>query len=134
MEHEHSIVVAPGRGLLRIARLGALLAGPVVTLELLHRYVGGIETASLETLAVLLWSPLFFSVPALLLQNERDAALPSERNSLVRGVKLLPYLLGRNSPIRLETIVSTGMWLGLLIATRDSVAAVLSRTVTALVG
>lgn len=132
MEHEHSIVVAPGRGLLRIARLGVLLAGPVITLELLHRYAGSIETASLEALAVLLWSPLFFSVPALLLQNERDAALPMERSSLVRGVKLIPYLLSRNSPIRLETIVSTGMWLGLLIATWDSVAAVVTRSIAAL--
>lgn len=116
----------------RVLRLVVLLLGPVVTLAFAGRT--GVETASIETAVMLLWSPLFFSIPALMLQNERDAALPLERNFLVRGIKLLPYLLSKNSPVRAESIVSTVMWLWLLLLTGNSVLDVVTRTSVSLLG
>jgi len=135
MEHDHSITpTASTWDAYRVLRLAVLLLGPVVTLAFSTRIGASVESDSIATAVALLWSPLFFSIPALMLQNDRDAALPFERNSLVRGIKLVPYLLSKQSQVRVETIVSTAMWLWLLVATRDSVAAVLSRTLTMLPG
>lgn len=129
---QDTILTAPVWDAYRALRLAVLLLGPVVTLAFAGRLGAGIETASVETAVMLLWSPLFFSVPALMLQHQRDAALPLERNSLVRGIKLLPYLLSKQSPVRVETIISTVMWLGLLVATWDSVTTVVTRSIAAL--
>jgi hypothetical protein len=114
----------------RLLRLAILLVGPFATLAFAGRIGANVEAASLEAVAVLLWSPLFFSVPALMLQNERDRALENERNFLVRGIKLLPHLLAKGSPVRAETLVSTVTWLCLLAMTGDSLATVVVRTVT----
>lgn len=116
----------------RVLRVAVILLGPVVTLIFAGRT--GVETASVETAVMLLWSPLFFSIPALMLQNERDAALPLERNFLVRGIKLIPYLLSKNSPVRTESIISTVMWLWLLLLTGNSVLDVVTRTSVSLLG
>lgn len=130
----NTTITTPAWDAYRVARLGVLLLGPVVAMALAARIGSGVETASIETALMLLWSPLFFSIPALLLQHDRDAALPLERNFLVRGVKLLPYLLSKQSPIRAESIVSTVMWLWMLVATWDSVTTVTARVATNLLG
>lgn len=131
---QDTILTAPAWDAHRVLRLAVLLLGPIVTLAFSARIGTGIETASIETAVMLLWSPLFFSIPALMLQHQRDAALPGIRNPLVRGIKLLPYLLSKQSPVRAESIVSTGMWLWLLLVTADSVAAVTGRGISSLVG
>ena len=131
---QDTIITAPVWDAYRVLRLAVILLGPVVTLAFAVRIGTGVETASIETAVMLLWSPLFFSIPALMLQNERDAALPLERNFLVRGIKLLPYLLSKQSPVRAESIVSTVMWLWLLLLTGNSVLDVVARTAISLLG
>jgi hypothetical protein len=131
---QDTIITAPVWDAYRVLRLAVILLGPVVTLAFAGRIGTGVETASIETAVMLLWSPLFFSIPALMLQNERDAALPLERNFLVRGIKLLPYLLSKQSPVRAESIVSTVMWLWLLLLTGNSVLDVVARTAISLLG
>lgn len=53
------------------------------------------------------WSPLPFSIPAVLLESARDAALPSYRGvgRLVRAVLLVPHMVWA-SPRRLEFATS----------------------------
>ena len=67
--------------------------------------------------ALVLWSPLPLSIPALLLQDSRDAALDHYRGllgSLVRGSRLVPYLMiDAHSPVRAEMTCSV---LGFLAA------------------
>lgn len=133
MKHERNdILIASTWDAYRALRLVLLLVGPIVSLAFAARLGGGIERASIHTAVMLLWSPLFFSVPALLLQNERDAALPRERNSLVRGAKLVPYLLSTRSPVRAEMLVSTGAWLLLVVATWGSSTTVIARVAASL--
>jgi hypothetical protein len=118
----------------RVLRLAVLAVGPFVTLAFVPRVGTGIEVASIETVLMLLWSPLFFSIPALILQNERDRALPAERNAFVRGVKLLPHLLSVRSAIRAEMMVSIATWSVLTFLTLDSVSTVVGRVLAGLLG
>ena len=135
MEHDRSsTLTARAWNTHRVVRLAVLFLGPVVSLVLASRIGSGVEKPSIETAVMLLWSPLFFSVPALLMQKERDAAFPLEGNFLLRGMRLVPYLVSRWSPVRVESIISITMWLWLLAVTRDSVAVVLARSVSLLPG
>jgi len=118
----------------RVLRLAVLAVGPFATLAFVPRIGSGIEVASIETALMLLWSPLFFSIPALMLQNDRDRALPGERNAFVRGIKLLPHLLSVGSAIRSEMLVSTATWVVLTLLTLDSVVAAVGRVLTGLLG
>ena len=118
----------------RVLRLAVLAVGPFVTLAFVPRLGAGVEVASIETVLMLLWSPLFFSIPALMLQNERDRALPAERNALVRGIKLLPHLLSVRSSIRVEMLVSIATWSVLTLLTLDSVTTVVGRVLAGLLG
>ena len=62
------------------------------------------------------------SVPALILQRGRDEALPNETSRVLRGIKLVPYmLLSKSSSVRLETFASIVGWLFLTIALRPSI-------------
>jgi hypothetical protein len=131
---QHAIPSMAGQGAYRALRLAVLSAGPFVTLAFVPRIGLTVETSSIETVLMLLWSPLFFSIPALLLQNERDRALPDERNAFVRGIKLLPYLLSARSTIRTEMLVSIATWFVLTFLTLDSVTTVLGRVLVGLRG
>lgn len=115
---------------LRVLRMIALCVGPFATLIL----AGMIPSTTLDDVAgrefavTLLWSPLFFSVPALLLQHQRDLALASVRPWFWRGIKLMPHLLfSKDSTIRPETAVSLLGWFGLLTVTGASTLEVLER-------
>lgn len=99
------------------ARLAALAAGPFLTLGLLQAVTRSThpgEWPVIVLVTALAWSPLFFSIPALLLQNERDAFAPEATgpvSSLVRAVRLIPHLaLSVASPVRLEMAVSILAW------------------------
>jgi hypothetical protein len=100
-------------------RATVLLAGPALTWSLTTVLLGSARPGELELAAavvVLLWSPLFFSVPALMMQRERDRALPAGGGpiaSLRRGL-LLPQALLRG-PAAPEFAVSIAGW-ALLIA------------------
>lgn len=102
-----------------------LLFGPLATIVGIHDLLGTSWLAGpmlrwALLAALLLWSPLFFSIPALLLQDARDAALDHWRGpigSLVRGVVLLPYLcFSKHSPCRHEAVASLLGPAGALVA------------------
>jgi hypothetical protein len=114
----------------RVLRLVVLAIGPFLTLAAARAATGTYgtgEQASVETVAMLLWSPLFFSIPALWLQNDRDQALPS-CSLLTRWLRLLPHLMtSPQSAIRAETVTSVISWLLLTAATWSSTVAVAGR-------
>jgi hypothetical protein len=115
---------------LRLLRLAVLAVGPIATLALLARWGGyrQYETPGVQFVATLLWSPLFLSVPALLMQNERDLTLPAVRPWYWRGLRLIPHLAtSRDSVVRPETWVSTLSWLLMLTVTWSSCVEVVSR-------
>lgn len=101
-------VISPNR----LLRLAVLAGGPVASWYLFQSRVseGLGNAAPLAALVVVaLWSPLYFSVPAILCQRERDRLLPAGGGpvaSLVRGTRLIPAMLDDESGIRLETIVT----------------------------
>lgn len=91
--------------------LGAVLtAGPYATVRYVEHLAASpwLRTDQLGLavgVALAMWSPLFFSFPALLLQGARDAALPELRGPVgttVRAVRLVPHLLSDASPVRVE--------------------------------
>lgn len=94
--------------------LAVLFAGPVLTVA---GVITGVASGELMwqsaepwmylLVALAVWSPLPFSVPAVLLDDARDAALPGYRGlgRLVRAVRLVPHMVWR-SPARVEFTAS----------------------------
>jgi hypothetical protein len=88
----------------------ALLAvGPVVSVlgapVLLKNFTLPGEAPLVTLVVVALWSPLFFSIPALVLADARDRALPQYNGvfgSLIRGVLLIPSMMRSQSPVKTE--------------------------------
>jgi len=115
---------------LRLLRMVVLGAGPFVTLMLSGRIPSTTlaDVAGREFAVTLLWSPLFFAIPALLLQRQRDLALAGVRPWFWRGLRLLPHLLfSKDSTVRPETAVSLSAWLVLLGVTGSSAVEVIGR-------
>lgn len=90
-------------------RMFWLAAGPFLTLAVL--YAAADRAVFPDTFltwgmaaAALAWSPLPGSLPAVLLDEDRAAALPNAPR-LVRAVALVPWMLLR-SPARVEMAVS----------------------------
>jgi hypothetical protein len=117
----------------RSMRLTLLAVGPFITLMLARGlvagHIGAVELPLLDMVVFLAWSPLFFSLPALLCQHERDAALPQYDGmlgSLYRGIILIPYLLTRGSGMQAEMIVSLTAWVVLGIITLGSLLQVVA--------
>lgn len=110
----------------------ALATGPLLSWLLLRHWLpsDAVDVASAEAALVLLWCPLvFFSVPALVLQNSRDAALPTMTGpvaSVGRAVLLLPYELAVGQR-RVETWAALIGWLTIFALTWGSVAGVVGR-------
>lgn len=103
----------------RATRLAVLGVGPLLSWAALQRWLtvdGFADEAALGALVLaVLWSPVFFGIPALLLQNERDALLPARGGpiaSLIRGARLVPALL--RSRARTETVASLVGWAALV--------------------
>lgn len=120
-------------GLARL-RLAALAAGPWVTAPLLGAVAAPTAAAEPQlflVLAVLLWSPLPIAVPALLLQQARDTALPQLAGpvgSTARAALLLPYLsTAARSPVRREMLVSLVSWGTFAVVHHEPVLAVIAR-------
>lgn len=111
-----------------------LAVGPVLSVfVILHMVSEGTLGTTLEpfqylTVALVFWSPLPFSISAMLLESHRDAALPSARGVVertIRGFLLIPYLLfSPRSTARVETAASlVGFALALMLALPSLVGA-----------
>lgn len=88
--------------------------GPALSVLWAQSWLAGKMDSSMMSLAIvaiiIFWSPLFFSIPAFLMQDARDATLTGLRGirRLERAFRLTPELLSRRSSVRLE------MWLSIL--------------------
>jgi len=105
----------PGAILPRAITIPLLVAGPLACLQLLANAVGGPwllsdQFALVAVLNLAVWSPLWFSIPAFLLQDARDQALPHLTGLLgtsARALLLIPHLLlSPSSPVRQEMAAS----------------------------
>jgi hypothetical protein len=92
-------------------RRHVLLGGPLLSMLAAGYGLGQVGVPDewlplmLWTALVVAWSPLFFSVPALLLQDARDQILVGEP-VWRRAVGLLPGLLAAQSPVRHDQLLS----------------------------
>jgi hypothetical protein len=112
---------------LAILFVAPLLSWQIVLITLSDNLAQG-ELNFAALVLFLIWSPLFFSIPALMMQRERDLLLPSgggPLSSFLRGVRLLPTMFRRDSGIRTETIASLVGWSALLIAANQQITAAL---------
>lgn len=88
-----------------------LLVGPSVSVMLVRALAteGLMPEAWVGTVAAtmlaLVWSPLFCSIPALMMQDVRDEILPGERR-ITRAALLVPALLAPESPVRAQQKLS----------------------------
>lgn len=110
----------------RWVSLPILAIAPVVSVGWIIAHAGGFWLAGWQLPLVLaavltMWSPLPWSVPALMTQDARDEAMPELRGlvgSARRAVALVPYLsFSDKSPVRAEMIVSlVGFTMALVVA------------------
>jgi hypothetical protein len=98
-----------------------LLVGPFASLYLFNQYLLPNLTSYDFTIAkamlVLLWSPIFFALPAILMQKTRDAALPQYSGLIgntVRAFKLLPHIIAQGNRHSIEMVVSLASWVILI--------------------
>jgi hypothetical protein len=104
---------------MKIIAAGIVLTGPYLTIGLVRQlqsegYILRDQYTAVAAASLLLWSPLFFSVPALIQQRIRDGYKSTSRgviNTLLRGLTLPLYLV-KNPESRVVTIAS---YMGLLI-------------------
>jgi hypothetical protein len=106
-----------------VPTLLVLLAGPTLSVAAIQAGAanGTWPTEWAFTLAVTVlvvaWSPLFCSVPALLLQDHRDRILP-DATRIERAVRILPALLAPDSPARTPQLTAlAGLALGVAALT-----------------
>jgi hypothetical protein len=76
-------------------------------------------------MVVLLWSPAFCSIPALILQHSRDRYWGDAAGlaSLWRSVTLVPAMCSTASPVRVEMWCSLTGWAALLVTSQDLLSA-----------
>jgi hypothetical protein len=111
-----------------IAATGIVLAGPYLTIRLVQQlqtegYILGDQFNVVAMASLLLWSPLFFSIPALIQQKIRDAYKPTTKGvfgTLLRGLTLPAYLV-RNQESRVVAVTSyvgliIGAWVAVVLA------------------
>jgi len=128
MEKNTTALMAPVATL----RLVILFAGPLASWQLAQAtFADQLAPGEINFVALvlaLIWSPLFFSIPALLMHRDRDRLVPSAGGlvaSLVRGVRLVPTMFRHESGIRTETFASIVGWTALLIASAPQLGAAL---------
>lgn len=108
-------------------KAAAVLFGPSLSLLFLLSIKGSTWLAPayfhVSLVAMLLiWSPLFFSIPALILQEGRDNLLTNLSKfplNIVRGIVLIPAsILSKNSSIKLLSAFALAGWIfGIVLAT-----------------
>lgn len=102
-----------------IIATGIVLAGPYLTISLVQQlqsegYILNDQIKIVALASLMLWSPLFFSIPALMQQKIRDAYKPLSKgifSTIVRGLTL-PMHLVQNPESRFVSIAS---YIGLVI-------------------
>ena len=112
----------------KIVATGIVLAGPYLTIGLVRQlqsegYILSYQYMAVAAASLLLWSPLFFSIPALMQQRIRDGYKPTSRGlfSILLRVLTLPLYLVKNPESRVITIAS---YIGLLIGSWAAVTLV----------
>jgi hypothetical protein len=107
------LTVGPTASLPRPVAVSLLALGPALSVWFVafHRFDWFTPQSFTVAMATVLlfWSPLPFSVPALVLQDARDAALPEQRwvDRLVRPFRLLGFLaVSPESSVRTEMVAS----------------------------
>ena len=123
MNSIHVSTLPAGPSLPRPVAQVVLAAGPLSTVLFLAHQAAGSQWLHPSLLPVALiaalicWSPLPVSVPAIILGDARDQALPQLRGpigSLIRAFQLIPYLLiSPKSGVRTEMLCSV---IGLAVA------------------
>lgn len=118
----------------RVLTGAALGFGPLLSWVLLRSYLpaGTFDPGSADAALVLAWCPfLFFSVPSLVLQQSRDAALPnlnSPLGSVARAAILVPHEVLRGTR-RAENVASLAGWALLVTVAGASAMDAFSRLV-----
>lgn len=109
--------------LLRPLKVIVLTFGPLLTLALLARTNLPLQAGEREMLsfvALLLWSPLFFSIPAFMMAEQRDrfrGGAHGTIQTMTRGLLLVPAMLSRPGRNRVEMSASlTGFGLAFVAA------------------
>lgn len=116
----------------RIGTIALLALGPLLSVLALNALVSAEagDQGAMRAALVVLWCPfLFFSVPALVLQESRDQALSkwtSPAQSVMRAVILVPHQM-LNGQRRTETIVSVAAWVVLAVAFFEPTLAAVQR-------
>lgn len=117
--------VIPATRVPRIVSLPVLAVGPVASVLFLMNHTGfwlqPWQLAGALAIVMSLWSPLPWSIPALMLQDSRDHALADRHGpvgTVRRAFELVPYLTcDPASPVRLEMAASlVGFAVGVIAA------------------
>ena len=94
------------------------LVGPVLSIIALKYFGGGhflpgVAVGPACWSALMVWSPSPISIPALVMQDVRDAYAPQMHGivgTIKRGVLITFWLAGKDSPVRVEMQAARG-WL-----------------------
>lgn len=100
-----------------------VLLGPLLSLAILSFYAGSLranEVLMIQFLLILVWSPLFFSIPSYIMQEVRDSALPHDKGVL-RGIKLMGFLASRQNKDNHIFLASIVGWVGLVVVAHSSI-------------
>ncbi len=99
-----------------------LLVAPLASLYLFNQYLipnlTSYDFSIAKAMLVLLWSPIFFAMPAILMQKTRDAALPQYSGvfgNTVRAFKLIPHIIAQGNRHSVEMIASLLGWVILIV-------------------
>jgi hypothetical protein len=99
-----------------------LLVAPLASLYLFNQYLipnlTSYDFSIAKAMLVLLWSPIFFAMPAILMQKTRDAALPQYSGvfgNTVRAFKLIPHIIAQGNRHSVEMIASLLGWVSLIV-------------------
>jgi hypothetical protein len=107
----------------RLFSIFVVLCGPLLSFLVLTFYSSSLKSSEvlmIQFLLILMWSPLFFSIPAYILQDSRDAALSSDKG-VVRGIKLMWFLTSSKHKENYIFIASLIGWAVLLLLAYPSI-------------
>lgn len=104
-----------------------VLLGPLLSFIFASNYISSLSAKELiftQFILVLVWSPLFFSIPAFIMQDVRDSALKGRKGLLqgfFRGFELLWFLNSKENKERYLFRASLVGWVVLIIVAFPSI-------------